>query len=147
MAIYTIRTTTAGAAAPKTHITSTAPANARVKLRGLLLGNTAATATQGVEWEILRLSVNATGSAQTPNPLNPDDIASRTTATSTITAEGTSSTILVEFGFDVLTTYPLWFPGSPVDLAPQYVNSGILALRKTIGADTTNWAITWFFEE
>ncbi len=144
MAIYTLRNLTVGAAATKTFITGAAVANQRVKVRGLLIGNTAATATQGVEWEVLRLSANATGTALTPNPLNPDDPAARSTALSTITAEGTAGVVLAEMGFNILTTYIKWYPPG---LEPQYVNSGILALRKTVGADTTNWAITWFLEE
>lgn len=142
--MYTVRNTTAGAAAIKTFITIAALANQRIKLRGLLLGNTAATAAQGVEWEILRLSADATGSAQTPNPVDPDLSASRFTALSTITGEGTAGAILAEIGFDIVGTHPLWFPPGTEF---QAVNSGIMAIRKTVGADTSNWAITLFVEE
>ena len=144
MALYTVRNTTAGAAATKTHITVAAPANARVKVRGILLGNTAATAAQGVEWERLRLTADATGTAQTPNPVDPDAAASRFTAKSTVTGEGTAGAILGEHGFDIVSQLPLWFPP---ELQDQFVNSGFWALRKTVGADTTNWAITVYLEE
>lgn len=144
MPVYSLRNLTAGAAATKTFITFAAAANARVKLRGLILGNTAATAAQGVEWEILRLSANATGTALTPAALDPDAPSARSAATSTVTGEGTASTVLVEFGFDIVGTYILWFPPG---CEPISANSGIVALRKTVGADTSAWAITMFIEE
>ena len=142
--VFTVRNETAGAAATKTFITIAALANQRIKVKGLLLGNSAATAAQGVEWEILRLTANATGTAQTPNPVDPDSSASRFTALSTITGEGTAGAIIAEFAFDIVGTHPLWFP---LKAEPEVVNSGILAIRKTVGADTTNWAITLFVEE
>mgnify|MGYP001574588058 CR=1 FL=1 len=55
--VYTVRNQTAGAAAIKTFISWAAAANAVVKLRGMQIGNTAATAAQGTEWELLRKSV------------------------------------------------------------------------------------------
>ena len=142
--VYTVRNLTTNAAAPKTFITIAALANQRIKIKGVLLGNSAATAAQGVEWEILRLSVNATGAALTPNPVDPDSIASRFTSLSTITAEGTAGAVVVELGFDIVGTYMAWFPPG---LEPEFVNSGIGAIRKTVGADTTNWAITMWVEE
>lgn len=142
--VYTVRNTTAGAAATKTFITIAALANQRIKLRAMLLGNSAATAAQGVEWEILRLSADATGTAQTPNPVDPDSSASRFTALSTITGEGTAGAILAELGFDIVGTY---VAGLRELLQFEAVNSGILAIRKTVGADTTNWAITLWVEE
>ena len=142
--VYTVRNTTAGAAATKTFITIAALANQRIKLRALLLGNSAATAAQGMEWEILRLTADATGTAQTPNPVDPDSSGSRFTALSTITGEGTAGVILAEFGFDIVGTYVL---GLASLLQFEAVNSGILAIRKTVGADTTNWAITMWVEE
>lgn len=142
--VYTVRNQTAGAAAIKTFISWAAAANAVVKLRGMQIGNTAATAAQGTEWELLRKSVNVTGTAQTPSPVDPDAIASRFTALSTVTAEGTDSTVIAEYGFDIVGTYVLWFPPGTESLA---VNSGILAIRKTVGADTTNWAITLWIDE
>lgn len=144
MPVYTVRNETAGAAATKVFIELTAPANARVKIRGLAIGNTAATAAQGVEWELHRQSATATGTSQTPSPLDPDAAAARSTAKSTITANGTASTILAEWGFDIVGTYIKWFPDG---VWPWFVNSGIVALRKTVGADTSNWAITIYFEE
>jgi len=143
MPIYTVRNLTTGAAAPKTHITITAPANGRVKLRGLLF-KTGTTNAASYEWEIQRLSVNATGSAQTPNPTNPDDIASRTTALSAITAEGTSSASLWEIGANVLGSFSLWVP---LDKLAELVNSGILAFVKTVGTLTSQIHTTLFFEE
>jgi hypothetical protein len=141
---YTVRNTTTGAAATKSFISVAALANQRIKIMGILLGNSAATAAQGLEWEILRLTADATGTAQTPNPVDPDSSASRFTALSTITGEGTAGAIQAEFGFDVVGTYVLFFPER---LQPEAVNSGILAIRKTVGADTSNWAITLWVEE
>ena len=143
MAIYTVRNLTSGIAAPKTLITLTAPANGRVKLRGLLFKTTSVNAGSQ-EWEIKRLSVNATGTAITPNPVNPDDPASRTTALSTISAEGTSGESLWEIGGHLISSHLHWVP--LMGLA-ELVNSGILAFVKTVGTNTNVIICTLFFQE
>jgi hypothetical protein len=145
MPSFTVTNLTAGAAAVKSLIELTAPANARVKIRGLTIGNTAATAAQGVEFALQRLSATGTGTAYTPEENDPDGAAARSTAKSTMTANGTTTgNPAVEMGFDIVGTYVLWFPpGAEV----YVVNSGIIDIRKTIGADTSQWASTLIFEE
>src|SRR6266498_5353028 len=88
---YSIRNLTAGAAATKSFIELTAAANARVRIRGMLIGNSAATAAQGVEWNLQRCSATGTGTAITPEKLDADSPAARSTAKSTMTANGTST--------------------------------------------------------
>lgn len=145
MPSYTITNLTAGAAAVKSLIELTAPANARVKVRGLTIGNTAATAAQGVEFALQRLSATGTGTAYTPEKMDPDSAAARSTAKSTMTANGTATgNPTVEVGFDIVGTYVLWFPPGT---EPLVVNSGIIAIWKTVGADVTAWAATLVFEE
>lgn len=142
---YTVTNLTAGAAATKSLIELTAPANAVIKIRGLTIGNTAATAAQGVEFALQRCSATGTGTAYTPEKMDPDSIASRSTAKSTMTANGTSTgNPTVEVGFDIVGTYVLWFPPGT---EPLLVNSGVIDIRKTIGADTSQWAATLVFEE
>ncbi len=144
MPVYTIRDETTDAAAPKTHITVTAPANGRVKLRGLLLGTRDVTGNASVEYELARLTADATGTAQTPNPLDPDAIAARSTALSTITAEGTKGAVLIEIGRQYIASKTFWFP---FPAFCQYVNSAVLALIKTVGSPVQTHSLTLFVEE
>lgn len=145
MPVYTVKNSTVGAAAPKTQIQIAAAANARVKVRGFLLGNISATAAQGVRFELNRQTTDGTATSATPAPVNPDSIAARTGARSTYTAEPTVGTVIpVDIGFDIIGTYILWFPP---DTEPQAVNAGRIGLRKVTGVDTSVWAATLFFEE
>lgn len=142
---YTVTNLTAGAAATKSLIELTAPANAVIKVRGLTIGNTAATAAQGVEFALQRCSVTGTGTAFTPEKMDPDAIAARSTAKSTMTANGTATgQATVQVGFDIVGTYVLWFPPGT---EPLVVNSGIIDIRKIVGADASLWASTLIFEE
>ncbi len=144
MPVYGVHNATVGAAAPKTLVQIIAAANARAKVRGFVVGNQAATAAQGVEFELNRQTTAGTSSAATPSPNDIDAIASRTTALSTFTAEPTAGTEVMEFGFDIVGTYIMWFPpGTEIWVA----NSGRLGLRKTVGADTSVWSSSLFFEE
>jgi hypothetical protein len=145
MASYTIINLTAGAAAVKSHIEWTAPATGRVLLRGVIVGNNAATGAQGVEWCIDRLSATGTGTAITPEKRDPDSGAAAFTAKSTMTANGTKTgNSQCEFGFDIVGTYVLWFPPGLELIA---TSSDISDIRKTIGADTSAWSITAFYTE
>lgn len=137
---------TAGAAAPKTHITLIA-ATVRAKVRGVHIGNTAATAAQGVRWILNRTT---TGSEAKTNITNTElqlDLSSGvpiTVAASTYTAEPTSGVTISSFGFDIVGTYILWFPPGA---EPFVVTTGRLSLQKDIGADATTWAGTMYWEE
>lgn len=145
MPAYGVHNLTAGAAATKSLIEATAPANGRVKIRGFTIGNTAATAAQGVRFALQRLSATGTGTAYTPEKTDPDSIAARSTAKSTMTANGTATgNPSFDVGFDIVGTYIAWFPpGTEIWI----VNSGLADLRKTVGADTSVWAASLIFEE
>lgn len=136
---------TAGAAAPKTHIGLLA-ATVRCKVRGVHIGNTAATAAQGVRWVLNRVTTAGTATTITAadTELDPTGPSPITTATSTYTAEPTSGVTIVDFGFDIVGTYILWFPPGA---EPFVVTTGRLALQKTVGADSSTWAGTLYFEE
>jgi hypothetical protein len=145
MPAFSVTNLTAGAAAVKSLIEVSSPANARVKIRGFTIGNTAATAAQGVEFALQRCSATGTGTAYTAEKHDPDSAAARSTAKSTMTVNGTSTgNPTVEVGFDIVGTYVLWFPPGT---EPIIANAGIIDLRKTVGADTSVWAATVIFEE
>lgn len=136
---------TAGAAAPKTHIALLA-ATVRAKVRGVHIGNTAATAAQGVRWVLNRVTTAGTATTITAadTKLDPNSGSPVTVATSTFTAEPTSGVSISDFGFDIVGTYILWFPPGA---EPFVTGTGRLALQKTVGADATTWAGTYYWEE
>lgn len=136
---------TAGATAPKTHIALLA-ATVRAKVRGLQIGNTAATAAQGVRFVLNRVTTAGTASTITAadTKLDLNSASPITVATSTFTAEPTSGITIVDFGFDIVGTYILWFPPGA---EPFLITTGRLALQKTVGADTSTWAGTLYWEE
>jgi hypothetical protein len=142
---YAAIDSTAGAAAPKTHIALLA-ATVRAKVRGVHIGNTAATAAQGVRWVLNRVSTAGTATTITAanTQLDPSSGAPVTVATSTFTAEPTSGVSISDFGFDIVGTYILWFPPGA---EPFVVTTGRLALQKTVGADSSTWAGTMYWEE
>ena len=136
---------TAGAAAPKT-LTALLAATVRAKVRGVHMGNTTATAAQGVRFVLNRVTTAGTATtitaADTKLDLNsPSPI---TVATSTFTAEPTTGITISDIGFDVVGTYILWFPPGA---EPFVVTTGRLALQKTVGADTGAWGSTMYWEE
>lgn len=142
---YTISNKTAGAAATKSLVELTAAANARVKIRGVLVGSNSQTTAQAEEIALQRCSATGTGTAFTPEKCDADSPSARSSAKSTMTANGTSTgENTVEVGFDVVGTYVLWLPpGCEIWIA----NSGIIDVRKTVGAETGAWSCTLFFEE
>lgn len=137
---------TAGATATKTHVTLVA-ATVRARVRGLVLGNTAATAAQGVRW-VLDITTAGSESKTTitaaNTKLDPNSASPITAAFSTYTAEPTAGTQISDFGFDIVGTYILWFPPG---VEPYVTGTGRLSLRKTVGADTSTWAGTVYWEE
>lgn len=136
---------TAGAAAPKTHIALLA-ATVRAKVRGVHIGNTAATAAQGVRWVLNRVSTAGTASTITAadTKLDLNSASPTVTATSTFTAEPTSGVGISDWGFDIVGTFIYWFPPG---MEPFAVTTGRIALTKTVGADTSTWAASVFWEE
>jgi len=135
----------AGAAAPKTQIALLA-ATVRGKVRGVHMGNTTATAAQGVRFVLNRTSTAGTATTITAadTELDPTGPSPITVATSTFTAEPTAGASIVDVGFDVVGTYILWFPPG---VEPFVVTTGRLALTKTVGADTGAWGATMYWEE
>ena len=136
---------TAGATAPKTHISLLA-ATVRAKVRGVHIGNTAATAAQGVRWVLNRVTTAGTKTDITAanTKLDLSTGSPITVASSTFTAEPTAGVSISDFGFDIVGTYILWFPPGT---EPFVVTTGFLALTKTVGADTSVWAGTMYWEE
>jgi hypothetical protein len=136
---------TAGAAAPKTHIALLA-ATVRAKVRGLQIGNTAATAAQGVRFVLDRPSTAGTATAITAadTKLDLNSASPITVASSTFTVEPTGGVNIADFGFDIVGTYILWFPPGA---EPWVVTTGRIALVKDVGADTSVWAGTLYWEE
>jgi hypothetical protein len=128
----------AGAAAPKTQMALLA-ATVRARVRGFRIGNTAATAAQG-----LRFVLNITSTAGTVTiitaantKLDPNSPSPITVATSTFTAEPTSGVSIEDVGFDRVGTYILHYPPG---VEPFVTGTGRLALQKTVGADSDVYA-------
>jgi len=136
---------TAGAAAPKTHIGLLA-ATVRAKVRGFHVGNTAATAAQGVRWvlNIVTTAGTKTDITAANTKLDPNSPSPITVASSTYTAEPTSGTTVGDFGFDIVGTFIKWYPPG---VEPFVTGTGRLALQKTVGADSSTWAASVYWEE
>lgn len=135
----------AGAAAPKTLVALLA-ATVRAKVRGVHMGNTTATAAQGVRFVLNRVTTAGTATTITAadTKLDLNSASPITVATSTFTAEPTTGITISDIGFDVVGTYILWFPPGA---EPFVVTTGRLALQKTVGADTGAWGATAYWEE
>ena len=136
---------TAGAAAPKTQIGLLA-ATVRARVRGLRIGNTAATSAGGV-----RFVLNAVSTAGTKTDitlanakLDPNSTAPVTQPSSTYTAEPTSGVSTEDFGFDRVGTYILWYPPGA---EPFVTGTTRLALQKIIGTETDVYAGTIVWSE
>lgn len=136
---------TAGLAAPRTHIALLA-ATVRAKVRGFHLGNTAATAAQGVRFVLNAVSTAGTATTITAanTKLDPNSPSPVTVATSTFTAEPSSGTTTGDFGFDIVGTFIYWYPPGT---EPFVTGTTRLALQKTVGADTSTWAGSLYWEE
>lgn len=136
---------TAGAVATKTHI-GLLGATVRVKVRGFHLGNTAATAAQGVRWVLNGVTTSGTKSDITAanTKLDPNSASPITVASSTYTAEPSQGTTVGDYGFDIVGTFIHWYPPG---LEPFVTGTNRLALSKTVGADTSTWAASLFWEE
>jgi hypothetical protein len=141
---YALVNTTVGAAAPMSQISLTA-ATVRARVRGFTIGNTAATAAQGVRFVLNEQSTDGTSTAITTNKLDTNSAAAITVSRSTYTATGTqAANHKVDVGFDIVGTYILWFPPG---VEPFVGGTGKLGLIKVVGADTTLWAGTMYWSE
>lgn len=138
---------TVAAAATRTQIQLLA-ATVRARVRGFVIGNTAATAAQGVRFVLDRQTTAGTAvtitAADTKLDLN--SASPITVATSTFTStEPTTGIIITDVGFDIVGTYILWFPPG---VEPFLTTTGRLGLSKTVGADSTLlWAGTLYWAE
>jgi hypothetical protein len=137
---------TVGAAATRTQIQLLA-ATVRARVRGLHIGDTAATTASGVRFVLDRETTAGTAvtitAANTKLDLNsPSPV---TVATSTFTStEPTTGVQIVDHGFDRVGQWILWFPPGA---EPFVTTTGRLGLSKTIGADTDVWAGTLYWSE
>lgn len=127
-----------GAAAPKTQMALLA-ATVRLRVRGLRIGNTAATSAGGIRFVLNQVSTAGTASTITAanTKLDPNSPSPTAVATSTFTAEPTSGVSSEDFGFDRVGTYILWYPPGA---EPFVTGTTRLALQKIIGADTDVYA-------
>lgn len=145
-AAFVAKNFTAGSAATRTQIQVLA-ATVRAKIRGFHVGNTAATAAQGVRFVLDRETTAGTAvtitAADTKLDLTgPSPI---TVATSTFSStEPTTGVIVGDFGFDIVGTFIYWYPPG---VEPFVVTTGRLGLSKTVGADTSLWAASLYWEE
>ena len=144
-AFAAINSTTGTATVPHSEIALLA-ATVRAKVRGLQIGNTAATAAQGVRWELNRITTAGTATTITAadTKLDLNSASPITVATSTFTAAPTHAIVITDFGFDIVGTYILWFPPG---VEPFVVTTGRISLSKRIGADSSTWAGTLYWEE
>lgn len=143
---YAAINSTAGKAATTTQIQLLA-ATVKARVRGFQIGNTAATAAQGVRFTLNRETSAGTAVTITAADTKLDlTMASPTTvATSTISGtEPTAGIAIVDIGFDIVGTYILWFPPGT---EPWVTGTGRLGLVKIIGADTSVWAGTMYWDE
>jgi hypothetical protein len=134
-----------GAAAPKTQMALLA-ATVRCRVRGLRIGNTAATSAGGVRFVLNQTSTAGTNTTITAanTKLDPNSPSPITVATSTFTAEPTSGVSSEDFGFDRVGTYILWYPPGA---EPFVTGATRLALQKIIGADTDVYAGSLIWSE
>jgi hypothetical protein len=142
---FAIPNTTVGAAAPMEQFSWTA-ATVRARVRGFTIGNTAATAAQGVRFQLNRQSTDGTSSSITAAQLVMDvqGFSPTTVARSTYTVAATAGNVITDIGFDIVGTYILWYPPG---IEPMIGTTGKLGLRKTVGADSSLWAATGFWNE
>jgi hypothetical protein len=136
---------TAGAAAPKTQIGLLA-ATVRARVRGLRIGNTAATSAGGNRFVLNAVSTAGTKTDITAanTKLDPNSPSPITVASSTYTAEPTSGVTTEDFGFDRVGTYILWYPPGA---EPFVTGATRLALQKTVGSETDVLAGTVVWSE
>lgn len=145
-AAFVAKNTTAGKAATTTQIQLLA-ATVRAKVRGFHVGNTAATAAQGVRFVLDRETTAGTASTITAadTKLDLTGPSPTTVATSNFSSTDPTTGIIVgDFGFDIVGTFIYWYPPG---VEPFVVTTGRLGLSKTVGADTSLWAASLYWEE
>lgn len=105
----------------------------RGKVFDLLLGTDGTPADNALDWDVSRMTANGTGTAVTPNPLDPADVAMLGTVNVNYTAEPTvtGASSLIDIGVNQRASYR-WVaaPGSEI-LYPATANNGIVIRAKS----------------
>ena len=98
----------------------------RFKLYDMIMGSEATPADNVILFRVKRSSTASTGSAVTPRPLDPADAAAVTLPKENLSAEGTSSEVLLTFPLNQRATFR-WVaaPGSEV-VVPATANAGVI---------------------
>lgn len=116
---------------------ATSGALRRGKVFDVLIGTNGTPADNFLQWDISRMTADGTGTAVTPNPLDPSDVAALATAKANYTAEPTitANSSLLNVGVNQRASYR-WVaaPGSEL-LFPAVAGNG-LALRALSGGYT-----------
>ena len=127
---------------------ATSGALRRGKVFDVLIGTNGTPADNFLQWDISRMTADGTGTAVTPNPLDPADVAALATAKSNYSAEPTitASSSLFNVGVNQRASYR-WVaaPGSEL-LFPATAGNG-LALRALSGGYTGSATGDFMYEE
>jgi hypothetical protein len=120
----------------------------RGKIYDILIGTNGTPADNYLQWDVSRQTADGTGTAVTPNPLDPADVAALATAKNNYSAEGTvtANSSLFNVGINQRASYR-WVaaPGSEL-LFPSTANNG-LVLRTQSGGYTGSATGDWMYEE
>jgi hypothetical protein len=120
----------------------------RGKVYDLLIGTNGTPADNYLQWDISRMTADGTGTAVTPNQLDPADVAALATAKNNYSAEPTitASSSLLNVGVNQRASYR-WVaaPGSEL-VFPATASNG-LALRTLSGGYTGSATGDFMYEE
>lgn len=144
--LYSVRTTTAGAAAVKDQLQITGVTNLRFAVVGLTVGDQAATSAGASDYQLVTAQTAATGTGTVSTAMdqgNSRAAASAVVQSVTTNATGTI-TIIDEFAFDIVGSYTKWFPpGKEI-----WIQGAVpIVLRKAVGTDTNAKTATMYWAE
>ena len=140
MGVYTAELNRTGTTADIGSIEAPASSMRRVALMKAEFGIDAAPADATLVWQMIRLSAAATGTAVTPNPVNPADAAAVTLAKDVITAGGTEGVLLESLPLNQRATYTWVGYGDGELIIPATANAGIKlknSASSSLGATAT----------
>jgi hypothetical protein len=127
---------------------STTGSTRRGKIYDVLIGTNGTPADNYLQWDISRMTADGTGTAVTPNALDPADVAALATAKNNYSVEGTvtANSSLLNVGVNQRASYR-WVaaPGSEL-VFPSTANNG-LVLRTLSGGYTGSATGDWMYEE
>lgn len=135
----------------KTLLTALSSATVRrIKLYDLAIGTSGTPADNSTEWDIVRVTVEGTGTTVTPLPLDPADAAALTTSKANHTVEPTvtAASQLFYLGMNQRASYR-WVaaPGSEL-VGPATSASGFaLRVKSASGYTGTATGTIWFQEQ